>query len=162
MTQAPTTAAITPTYHPSTPTPLSNADVEAAIAAYVAYVELAQKVDSGLASIDDLLALSTGIQHSFDRDRYESLQARGLRFEGAPIIALATLSLSTPSRSTMIAIDACIDSHDVRMFDRSGNEVAFETPPGVLSVLVTMELDPTSGAWLVSHSTPRSEGPTCE
>lgn len=160
-TTAPTTVEITPTYHPSTPTAVSDADVEAAIAAYMKYVDMGNAIDAGTATREDMLELTTGHQRQFEIDLQEALDSRGWRISGASRVALAALSTREPLVDDTVYLDVCLDSRDVHAYDSGGNKVMLDRPPGILAI--TAELTSlNSGPWLLSNSEPREEGPSCE
>ncbi|WP_433675229.1 hypothetical protein [Microbacterium gorillae] len=160
-TTAPTLAAITPTYHPSTPTPVSDADAEAAIAAYMAYIDMGNAVDAGTATREDVLELTTGHQKQFEVDLQDALDSRGWKISGTSEVALATLNTRESPLDGTVYLDVCLDSRNVHAYDSGGNEVVLDRPPGMLAI--TAELtSQNSGPWLLSNSEPREEGPSCE
>jgi hypothetical protein len=157
----PTSAPVTPTYHPATPAPVSDADVEAAIASYLAYVDAGNAVDAGTGTQDDVLALTSGHQREFEVDLQEALDQRGWQISGPSRVSLATLSTREQSVDGIVYLDVCLDSRDVHAYDSDGNEVVLDRPSGMLAIAAELTSD-GSGRWYLSNTEPRTEGPSCE
>lgn len=163
-TAIPTAPAITPTYHPSpsTSASVSDADVEAAIAAYLAYVDAGNAIvlsDPG--TIERALAYTTDEQRSFETEFFNQLIEMGLTMSGSSHVTLALVSESKPPVADEIALDICESGADVHFYDAAGTEWK---PPGrkdiqaVEAIMVRAEAGP---GWLVRDTSSREWGPAC-
>ncbi|MCD2498297.1 MULTISPECIES: hypothetical protein [Microbacterium] len=142
---------------------MSDADVEAAIASYLAYVDAGNAIvlsDPG--TVEQALAFTTGEQREFETDFFSKLIEMGLSMTGASHVSLAVSSESKPPAADQITLDICEAGADVRFYDATGTEWV---PPGkkeIQALEAVMVRGDTSTGWLVSDTSSREWGPACD
>jgi hypothetical protein len=166
---APTRPAATPTYHPATPAPASDADVEAAIASYLAYVEAGNAVDlADPTTIDAALAFTGGAQREFEENFYANLAKQGWHIAGSSSVTrVAPSALQPEGGADVVVLDVCVNNEKVDFLDAEGEH---RVPPGLRAhqtVRATMTraevTTPTldSPTWLVTATTPIESDQSC-
>jgi len=165
---APTVPVATPTYHPATPTPASDADVEAAIASYMAYVDAGNAVDlADGSSVNAALAFTTGAQREFEEDFYANLMEQGWKIAGRSSVTRVTPSATQSAGGDDVVLDVCVNNEEVDFLDAQGEH---RVPPGLQAhqaVRVTLtraaEAEKTlnSPGWLVAVTSPIESEQSC-
>ncbi|WP_402844388.1 DUF6318 family protein [Microbacterium sp. GXS0129] len=154
---APTRPAATPIYHPATPAPASDADVEAAVAALSNYTDASNHIDwTDASSLEAFYSLSTGNQNQADRRTYSELFEAGWRTEGA--VQFSVVGISPDHRDQQVSLFVCVDVSNLRFFDASGTEQVRTSSSPVRERTAVVVHDP-DGQWRVSDLV-RREGST--
>ncbi len=157
---APTVPAATPTYHPATPTPASDADVEAAIASFQEYLLALNGLDpANTSTVDSFLATTSGDQLETEREFIELLRSRHWTVEGTAV-ARFIRAAPTPGSVHQITLEACVDTTALHYFDAA----RIEHGPPLEDRLQVLEVRMRSanGGWLVDETSPlESESASC-
>lgn len=111
------------------------AAAEATIRRYIDASNALQLDDN--ASVEAFLAISTGTQHTFDKDRLENYRSRGYTVSGATRLLRVERDAVSITGGT-VSLGICLDVSDVEVRDSSGSSVISPDRPDLQNLIAVM------------------------
>lgn len=145
------TTAPSPTPTPQyTPGLDPEADVQAAIETYEAYVKASNElVLADRATWDPVLELLAEPYRSESVIGYEQLAADGREFEGAALISDIS---SVEVQPTIVTLHACTDFSERRIHESDGTQVGDDSDYFLKSMNIVLQAEQSSASgWLIAH-----------